>query len=118
MSIERHEVGPRMSQAVVHNQTIYIAGQVASDSRPAGTAGQTKEILAKIAALLAAANSDKTNILFATIWLTDMSTFAEMNRIWDAWVTPGSTPARATVVSPQLAAPDHKVQIAEIPAHS
>ena len=118
MSIERHQFGPRMSQAVVHNQTIYIAGQVATDSRAAGVADQTKEILAKIDALLAAADSDKSKILSATIWLTDMSTFAEMNRIWDAWVTPGSTPARATVVSPQLAAPDYKVEIAVIAARS
>jgi enamine deaminase RidA (YjgF/YER057c/UK114 family) len=66
--------------------------------------------------LLAEAKTGKSKILSATIWLTDMSTFAEMNAVWDAWVVPGATPARATVASPQLAAPDYKVEIAIIAA--
>jgi enamine deaminase RidA (YjgF/YER057c/UK114 family) len=116
MSIERLQVGPRMSQAVVHNGTVYLAGQVAAGA-PAGTvAAQTQEILEKIDALLAAARSDKGRILSATIWLTDIATFAEMNKVWDAWVVPGATPARATVVSARLAAPEFKVEIAVIAA--
>jgi len=118
MSIERIQTGPRMSQAVIHNQTVYLAGQVASGA-PGGTVTeQTKDILSKIDALLAAARTDKSKILSATIWLTDMSTFAEMNVVWEAWVAPGATPARATVASPQLASPEFKVEIAVIAAQA
>ncbi len=109
MSIERHQVGPRMSQAVVHGNTVYLAGQVADDASE-GVAGQTKQILAKIDALLAAAGSDKSKLLTANIWLTDMASFAEMNAAWDAWVSAGNTPARATVQS-ALAAPQYLVEI-------
>jgi len=118
MSIERTQTGPRMSQAVIHNGTIYLAGQVASGAPRGTVSDQLKDILSKIDALLAQAKSDKSKILSATIWLTDMSTFAEMNAIWEAWVVPGSTPARATVASPQLASPDYNVEIAIIAAQS
>jgi enamine deaminase RidA (YjgF/YER057c/UK114 family) len=118
MAIERIQAGPRMSQAVIHNQTVYLAGQVASGA-PGGTvAEQTKDILSKIDALLAGAKTDKSKILSATIWLTDMSTFAEMNAVWEAWVAPGATPARATVASAQLAGPEFKIEIAVIAAQS
>lgn len=116
MPVERIQVGPRMSQAVIHNQTVYLAGQVASGAPKGNVAEQTKDILGRIETLLTAAKSDKSKIISATIWLTDMATFAEMNTVWDAWVVPGSTPARATVMSPQLAAPDFKVEIAIIAA--
>jgi len=113
MTIKRIQTGPRMSQAVIHNKTVYLAGQVAAG---ASVTIQTREILAGIDALLKEANTDKGHLLSATIWLTDMATFAEMNAVWDAWVVPGATPARATVASPQLAAPDYKVEIAIIAA--
>ena len=113
MPIERIQSGPRMSQAVVHNQTVYLAGQVASG---ASVTEQTKGILANIEKLLASAKSDKSKILSATIWLTDMSTFAEMNAVWEAWVVAGSTPARATVLSQQLAGPEYKIEIGIIAA--
>ncbi len=115
MSIERLQSGPRMSQAVIHRGTIYLAGQVGSG---AAVAEQTRDILAKIDALLAEARSSKSQILSATIWLADMSTFAEMNRVWDAWVVAGSTPARATVESARLAASEFKVEIALIAAQA
>jgi enamine deaminase RidA (YjgF/YER057c/UK114 family) len=86
MSIKRFHVGPRMSQVVVHNDTAYLAGQVASGARGASVAEQTRNILDNIDALLADAGSDKTRILSATIWLVDMDAFAEMNGVWDAWV--------------------------------
>jgi enamine deaminase RidA (YjgF/YER057c/UK114 family) len=118
MPMERIQTGPRMSQAVIHNQTVYLAGQVASGA-PGGTVTeQTKDILSKIDALLAVAKTDKSKILSATIWLTDMSKFAEMNAVWEAWVAPGATPARATVASPQLASPEFKVEIAVIAAQA
>jgi enamine deaminase RidA (YjgF/YER057c/UK114 family) len=116
MSIERIQTGPRMSQVVIHNQTVYLAGQVAAGA-PGGTvAAQTTDILSKIDALLAEAKTDKSKVLSATIWLTDMSTFAEMNVVWDAWVLPGATPARATVESRRLASAEFNVEIAIVAA--
>jgi enamine deaminase RidA (YjgF/YER057c/UK114 family) len=106
--ITRLETGPRMSQAVIHNGTVYLAGQVGA---PGGSvAEQTRAVLAEIDRLLAAAGTDKTRILTAQIWLADMGTFGEMNAVWDAWVAPGHTPARATG-SADLATPDYKVEI-------
>ena len=114
MSIRRIDVGPRMSQAVVHGKSVYLAGQVASDPK-ADVTGQTEQILAQIDRLLGQAGTDKTRILSANIWLADMKTFAEMNKAWDAWVAKGNTPARATVEA-KLAAPEYKVEIACIAA--
>ena len=113
MTIQRIQTGPRMSQAVVHNKTVYLAGQVA-----AGTTVtiQTREILAGIDALLKEASTDKGQLLSATIWLTDMATFAEMNVVWQAWVVPGATPARATVMSSHLASAEFKIEIAVVAA--
>ncbi len=115
MTIQRIGAGPRMSKAVVHGDTVYLAGQVADKTKGASVADQTAEILAIIDDLLAQAGSDKTKILSATIWLTDMSTFPEMNSKWDTWVVQGATPARATVQA-NLAAPEYKVEIAVIAA--
>jgi enamine deaminase RidA (YjgF/YER057c/UK114 family) len=103
-----------MSQAVAHGGLVFLAGQVAADPAQ-DIAGQTRQILGQIDALLAEAGSDKSRILSATIWLADISTFAEMNSVWDAWVIPGSTPARATVEA-RLAGPDFKVEIAAVAA--
>jgi enamine deaminase RidA (YjgF/YER057c/UK114 family) len=111
MSIERIGVGPRMSQAVVHGPTIYLAGQVADKTAGAGVGEQTQEILGSIDRLLAEAGSDKTHILSATIYLADVRTFAEMNAVWDAWVAKGHPPARATVEA-KLAGPAYRVEIA------
>lgn len=98
-----------MSQAVVHGNTVYVAGQVADDPVPS-VAEQTKQILARIDSLLKEAGTDKSKLLSANIWLTDIGRFAEMNSVWDAWVSPGNTPARATVQS-SLAAPQYLVEI-------
>ena len=115
MTIERIDVGARMSQAVVHNGIVYTAGQVAIGA-PGGTvAEQTADILSRIDALLAKAGSDKSKVISATIWLTDMRDFAEMNKIWDAWVVPGATPGRACVES-RLAAQQFNVEIGVIAA--
>lgn len=110
MTIKRFETGPRMSQAVLHNGTVYVAGQVA---KGATVKDQTTAILRQIDSLLAAAGTDKTKILSATIWLVNMGTFAEMNSVWDPWVSPGNTPARACVES-KLATPEYLVEIAVI----
>jgi len=95
MSVKRHQVGPRMSQAVVHGNTVYLAGQVAGDEPT--TKAQTEAVLKKIDALLAAAGTSKSNLLSATVYLADMKTYDQMNAAWDAWVDPVNTPARATV---------------------
>jgi enamine deaminase RidA (YjgF/YER057c/UK114 family) len=116
MTVERIQTGPRMSQAVIHNKTVYLAGQVAEEARGTNVAAQTRQILASIDRLLREAGTDKKHLLSATIWLTDMTTFAEMNREWESWVVPGATPARATVLSPQLAGADYKIEIAVIAA--
>ena len=111
--INRIEVGPRMSQAVVHGNTVYLAGQVALRAPGASVADQTRDILNKTDELLAAAGSDKTKLLSASIWLTDIGTFAEMNSVWDAWVAHGNTPARACVEA-KLEAPQFTVEIAVV----
>ncbi|MEI7446704.1 MAG: RidA family protein [Burkholderiales bacterium] len=114
MSIKRLHVGPRMSEAVVHNGTVYLAGQVAEDPSQ-DTAGQTRQILAAIDGLLAECGSDKTKILSAQIFLADIADFAAMNSVWDAWVPAGHTPARATVES-KLAAPKYRVEVKVVAA--
>ena len=110
MTITRIGVGPRMSKAVVHGNTVYLAGQVADAAKGHSVTEQTKDILGQIDALLAEAGTDKSKLLSVNIWLADMSTFAEMNAVWVAWIVPGSTPARATVES-KLAAPAYTVEI-------
>lgn len=108
MPIKRYETGPRMSQAVVHGDTVYLAGQV---GKPGGSvAQQTQDILDQIDRLLALVGTDKTNILQAIIWLADMKDFAEMNAVWDKWVPQGNAPARATGEA-KLATPEYKVEI-------
>jgi enamine deaminase RidA (YjgF/YER057c/UK114 family) len=115
MNIKRIQPGPRMSQAVIHNKTVYLAGQVA----PGATVTiQTRAILAEIDALLAEAHTDKSRLLSAMIWLTDMATFAEMNSVWQSWVVEGETPARATVQSSRLASAEYKIEIAVIAAQA
>jgi enamine deaminase RidA (YjgF/YER057c/UK114 family) len=107
-----------MSQIVIHNKTVYLAGQVAINAPGKSVTEQTKDILSTIDALLADAKSDKSRLLSATIWLTDMKTFSDMNNVWDAWVVSGATPARATVVSSQLASSEFSIEIAVIAAQA
>jgi enamine deaminase RidA (YjgF/YER057c/UK114 family) len=110
MTIQRFETGPRMSQAVIHGDTVYLAGVVANKAAGESVTQQTKEVLSIIDGHLAKAGSDRSKLLTATIYLTDMSTFAEMNAVWDGWVSAGNTPARATV-EVKLAAPRYNVEI-------
>ncbi len=108
MSIDRFESSARMSQAVTHGDTVYLAGQVASGS---SVADQTRGILSQIDDLLGKAGSDKSKILSATIWLCSMDDFADMNKVWDAWVDAANPPARACVESARLATPEFQVEI-------
>ena len=113
--MKRIEVGDRMSQAVVHGDTVYTAGQVAIDAAGGTAAEQTTNILERIDALLAEAGTDKSKLISATIWLADMGDSAETHSVWDAWVSPGETPGRACVES-KLAFPQFTVEIAVIAA--
>ncbi|MBB4956018.1 enamine deaminase RidA (YjgF/YER057c/UK114 family) [Agrobacterium vitis] len=106
MSIKRIEPGKRMSGAVVHGNTVYLAGQVGEG---VSVAEQSKSALAEVDRLLAAAGSSKSKILQTIIYLSDMSTFAEMNAVWEAWIDPANPPARATSEA-ALATPDYKVE--------
>lgn len=115
MSIQRFETGPRMSQVVVHGDTVYLAGVVANKTAGESVTKQTEEILSIIDGHLAKAGTDKSRLLSATIYITDMKTFAEMNAVWDGWVSSGNTPARATVEA-KLAAPRYNVEIMVIAA--
>ena len=108
MTVRRIEPGPRMSQAVAHAGTVYLAGQVGAPGQT--VADQTRAVLAQIDRLLMEAGSDKSRILSATIWLADIADFAAMNSVWDGWIDPANPPARATGES-RLAAPEFKVEI-------
>ena len=108
-SIERFDTGARMSEMSVHNGVCYLAGQVALGGAP-DIETQTKEVLDAIDALLARAGSDKSKVLRAQIFIADLKDFPGMNKVWDAWVVPGRTPARATVQA-ALAKPEWKVEI-------
>ncbi|MBY6090727.1 RidA family protein [Pseudooceanicola sp. 502str34] len=107
MSITRLDPGPRMSKAVIHGDTVYLAGQVGEPG--SDLAGQTREALASVDAILAEAGSDKSKILQVIVWLADMADFAEMNAIYDAWIDPANPPARACGEA-KLATPDYKVE--------
>ncbi|ALN73822.1 MULTISPECIES: RidA family protein [unclassified Aureimonas] len=113
MSIRRIQPGRRMSGAVVHGNTVYLAGQVGNPGED--VTAQTKTVLSEIDRLLAEAGTDKSKLLQATIWLADMKDFGAMNAVWDAWVDPDNTPARATGES-KLAAPEYLVEIIVVAA--
>ncbi len=108
--IRRIDAGPRMSEAVIYGGKVYLSGIVADTTVGKSVFEQTKDILQQIDSILKNAGSDKTRILKTNIWLTDISTFSEMNKAWDAWVVAGKTPARATVEA-KLAAPGYDVEI-------
>jgi enamine deaminase RidA (YjgF/YER057c/UK114 family) len=114
-AIKRLHPGTRMSQAVVHSGLLYTAGQV--DSQAADVAGQTKNVLAKIDALLTEGESTRSQILSANVWLADMASFGEMNDVWEHWIDPSNPPVRATVES-RLAAPEYRVEVSVIAAVS
>jgi enamine deaminase RidA (YjgF/YER057c/UK114 family) len=114
MTIQRHNVGKRLSEIVVHNGTVYLAGEVPDDtSKDIG--GQTEEVLAKIDKLLKQVGSDKSRLVSAQIFLRDMGDFAGMNAVWEKWVVPSQTPARATIEA-KLANPAYRVEIMAIAA--
>jgi enamine deaminase RidA (YjgF/YER057c/UK114 family) len=114
MTIERLHVGKRLSEAAIHGNTVYLAGQVAEDATQ-DIGGQTRQVLDAIDRLLVEAGSDKTKLLQVTIFIADMKDFPGMNAVWDAWVVTGTTPPRATVEA-MLARPEFKVEILVVAA--
>ncbi len=113
MSILRIRPGPRMSQAVVHGDTVYLAGQVGEPGQT--VAEQTRTVLGHIDDLLAAVGSGKSHILMATVWLADIGDFGVMNEVWEAWVDPAHPPARATG-EVKLAGPEYLIEIIVVAA--
>ena len=110
MTIKRIGVGSRMSEAVIYGGVARLAGFVAEKAAGKSVKEQTQDILAQIDETLKECGTDKSKLLKANIWLTDIKTFGQMNEAWDAWVSKGNTPARATVES-KLAAPGLDVEI-------
>lgn len=108
-NIQRYHVGPRLSEMAVHNNTVYLAGQVADDVS-LDIKGQTRQVLGHIDRLLSEVGSDKKKLLQVTIFLADMDDFDAMNEEWSSWVAQGFTPPRATVQA-RLANPEYKVEI-------
>ncbi|MGV8938836.1 MAG: RidA family protein [Allorhizobium sp.] len=106
MTITRIDPGARMSGAVIHGNTVYLAGQVGEGE---SVTEQCKSALAEVDRLLAASGSSKSKILQTLIYISDISYFGEMNAAWEAWVDPANTPARATSEA-KLAAPKYKVE--------
>ncbi len=109
MEIKRLHVGKRLSETAIHNETVYLAGQIADDTNQ-DIEGQTREVLAHVDRLLTEAGSDKTCILMCQIFIADMADFPGMNAVWDEWVAQGHTPPRATVEA-KLANPACLVEI-------
>lgn len=114
MGVTRIDPGPRLAEAVIHDDRVYLSGMIPEDTSLDIT-GQVKQALGEIDALLMRADSDKTKILSAVIWLRDIDDFTAMNAVWDAWVVPGQTPARATIQA-RLNDPTMKVEIMVVAA--
>jgi enamine deaminase RidA (YjgF/YER057c/UK114 family) len=110
MTLQRLHVGPRMSSIVIHGDTVYLRGLTAEKTKGQSLGEQTREILAAIDGLLAEAGTDKSKLISATIWLSDIRTVDEMNAVWDAWVVPGQTPVRACIEA-LLQGPERKIEI-------
>jgi len=110
VTINRIDVGARLSKVVIHGDTVYLAGLTADKTAGQSVGAQTQEILAAIDALLAKAGTDKSKLLQATIWLQDIRTVDEMNKVWDAWVPSGCAPARACIEA-RLQSPAKMVEI-------
>jgi len=116
MEIKRLHVGKRLSEVAIHNGTVYLAGQIATDTSQ-DIIGQTREVLGHVDRLLAEAGSDKSRILSTQIYITDMANFPNMNTVWETWVVPGQTPPRATVEA-KLADPACLVEVVIVAAQA
>ena len=109
-AIERHHVGPRLSEIAIHNGTVYLAGQIPENSPGANITVQTEEVLGHVERLLNEAGSSKAHILMCQIFIREAQDIAAMNAVWDAWIVPGHTPPRATVIAPAIN-PDYRIEV-------
>ena len=114
MTITRIEPGKRLAGAVKHNDTLYIAGQTAT-TETGSVEVQTKEVLAKIDALLAKGGSSKAKLISINVYLSNIADFAEMNKAYDAWIDTANLPTRATVET-RLASPNLRVEMTAVAA--
>jgi enamine deaminase RidA (YjgF/YER057c/UK114 family) len=108
MTITHFDTNARLSQAIVYNNTVYLAGQV-SDA-PGGAGPQMEAIVAQIDTLLARAASNKSRLLNAILWLTDLADFPAVNAVWERWLGACEAPTRATA-EVKLTAPEYKVEV-------
>ncbi len=115
-AITRHECGPRYSEAVVHNGTIYLAGQVPADDALESATSQMQSILAQVDAWLAKCGSNKSRLLSATVYLKSFDSYADMNAVWQQWLPEGCAPARATVGSVTLAKDSWLIEVSVVAA--
>ena len=115
MPIQRLDPSARYSEATIHGNTVYLAGQVAGSGVADDIRAQTRDVLASIDRLLAKAGSNKEHILSATVFLREMADFAGMNEAWDEWVPKGNAPCRATVEA-RLASSAWRVEILVVAA--
>jgi enamine deaminase RidA (YjgF/YER057c/UK114 family) len=109
MSIERHEISGHLSRVVEHNGTVYVAGMTA-DNKSVGIKQQTEQVLAKIDGLLAKAGTNKSKLLSATVYISDMAQKSAMNDAWLAWIDRKNPPTRACVAV-ELGSKDTLVEI-------
>ena len=114
MTISRIDPGKRLSAAVRHNDTLYIAGQTA-DTETGSIEVQTKEVLAKLDDLLTKGGASKAKLLVVNVYLSNIADFAAMNTVYDAWLDADNKPVRATVET-RLASPSLRVEMTAIAA--
>jgi enamine deaminase RidA (YjgF/YER057c/UK114 family) len=96
MSVKRHEVGATMSRVVEHNGTVYVAGTTAGDIK-GDIKDQTRQVLKTIDDRLKMGGTDKSKLLSAQIFVSDVNLRPAMNEVWQAWLDPANTPTRACV---------------------
>lgn len=103
-----------LSEIAIHNGVVYLAGQVPNDDS-LDIKGQSREVFANIDAALAKAGSDKSKILSAQVFITDLANFDAFNSEWNQWVKDITPPARATVEA-KLVNPNWLVEIMVVAA--
>ena len=108
--VTRHYVGARLSEIAIHHGTVYLAGQIPENNPGADMRVQTEEVLGHVERLLNEAGSSKAHILMCQIFIREAQDIAAMNAVWDAWIVPGHTPPRATVIAPAIN-PDYRIEV-------
>ncbi len=113
--ITRHHVGARLSETAVHHGTVYLAGQIPEHHPDGDMRVQTQEVLGHVERLLNEAGSSKAHILSCNIFIRNAADITVMNEVWDAWIVPGHTPPRCTVIAPAIN-PQYLIEVVVIGA--